>query len=192
MTTPRPQTSPALLLAAASAGLLAQSASAANHDDTASDLSNNTASPTSLTFPAITGVVNGSMNGSDTSDALQVLNLLAGSTFFVDANWFPKTPAPSGNITFAFRNSQGDGLIPAVGDIVGLPVEPGSDSRSMTVPADGIVEILGSYGGESGGWNYNLFFEGTQAPVPEPATTAAAAAAALAALMELRRRQHGK
>jgi hypothetical protein len=188
MTPPKTRTA-SFLLAAASAGLLSQGNAATGYDDVSTDLSNNPASPTPLSFNSFSGVNPGQLTvGSDTTDALNLTGLLAGSTLDVFATWTPSPAnAPDGDIFFNFRNSAGGSI--GVATMNSTSFEIGSGNRNMQVPGDGIVQMLVTAGLENGGWNYTLSFEGIAAPVPEPATTAAAAAAGLAALLELRRRR---
>ena len=181
------------LLAAASAGLLSQGNAASNYDDVSAgnDLSNNTGSPTPLSYNSFIGVNPGQLsNAGDSTDALDLTGLLAGSTLNVSATWNPAPVGPDVDISFNFRNSLG-GLI-GVAVINSTSQESGSDNRSITVPGDGIVRMLVTSALENGSWNYTLDFDGVAAPVPEPATTAAAAAVGLAALLELRRRRAAK
>jgi hypothetical protein len=173
------------LLVAASAGLLAQSASAANYNDATSDL-NDSSPGTPVSFPAITGVTPAQIDPSDNVDVIDVGNLLAGSFFDVFATW-TAVEGPNNDIHVLFLDTLDNPLASELGSTGFLS---GNGNRQMTVPANGIVRIETSMTGEgTGGWDYTLSFEGSQAPVPEPATTAAAAAAALAALLELRRRR---
>src|SRR5262245_42904906 len=96
------------LLAAASAGLLAQTAAAAIYNDQAFDLSNDPNNPDSLSYPSITGV-NGHMMASEgeTVDALDLGNLLAGSSLDVSASWSPDN-FPNANFVVSFRDSSGN------------------------------------------------------------------------------------
>jgi len=178
---------PCRLLAAASAGLLAQGASAAIYDDVTTDLSSNSASPTPLSFTTYGGV-SGRLSDPDTIDALSLTDLLGGSTLNLSANWVDNASVNSFRIQFF--NSSGGSL--GVSDIA--PIDGnGSDNRSITVPGNGIVRIVtgpGSGNLEGGNFTYNLDF--SVEAVPEPATTAAGAAVGLAALLELRRRRAAK
>jgi hypothetical protein len=165
------------LLAAASAGLLAQSASASTYNEASSDASNSLATPTTL--PVGTDKVTARMEATpDIRDYFILQNLVANSTVNLDVDW----TFFGGVTTFSMfmQNVALEGIAQ-----VNPTFANGSQSFQMTVPPDGKILFSAALneGGAESGVNYNITV------VPEAGTTAAAAAAALAAMLEIRRRR---
>lgn len=179
-TTPPTPARTAVLLAAASAGLLSCPVSAAAiYDDTASDLATTGSTPLSI---SVFDGVNGAMGSGDSRDDLTVIGLLGGSTFQITSSW--SAIATDGAFALHFLDSTGTAL-PGIPSLI-PGTETGTDTRSFVVPVDGQVRLATTMSGfEFGSLAYTLNYSSSSVPEPGSAVTAAAA---LAALMARRRR----
>ena len=176
--------SPTLLLAVASVGLLSAVARAADRDEgTFGDLDNTSPGTgvSYLTFQSVSGTV----TQSDLADYFELTNLPAGGTVSFALDYANSGNAPGGELVVT------DSLDTPLISVSGLTGASTFNQPDFTIPDDGILRfgITTSFEGE-GAFTYSLAFNTTALePVPEGSTSAAVAVAGLAALMARRRKK---
>lgn len=163
------------LLAAASAGLLTQSVSAAAYTEPP-DLPDSNSAPKILD-PGVDTVFASVLSNSDTEDHFQFFSLVPLSLMEMTTHW----TISGGGVSFHVYLY--DSSTPFPIDSIDTN-SSGSDQRNVVVPSDGILRFVTLVEGALGvGVNYDLQL----VPIPEAKTIAAAAVAGLAALLSARR-----